>query len=87
MVVWFSIGEPFIITSFFITVLFSVLLFVSRDAREPLKCLTPEERKEINQRENSRLGLFSAKNYPLSGRERALKIYLDNSPSKSDDAD
>lgn len=64
-----------------------LLSHIFRDAREPLKYLTPEERKEINQRESNRLGLFSVKNYSLSGRERALKIYLDNSPSKSDDAD
>lgn len=59
-----------------------------RDSKEPLKCLTQEERNEIDQRERNRLGLFSVKNYySLSGRERALKIYLDNSPSKSEDAD
>lgn len=62
-------------------------MFCYRDSREPLKYLTPEERKEINQRERSRLGLLGVRNHSLSGRERALKIYLDNSPSKSDDAD
>ncbi|KAJ8928112.1 hypothetical protein NQ314_019338 [Rhamnusium bicolor] len=52
--------------------------------REDLKELTPEERKEMNQKENTRLGRLSIKSYS-PGRERALKIYLDTSPGKSDE--
>ncbi|KAJ8945954.1 hypothetical protein NQ318_016782 [Aromia moschata] len=54
------------------------------DSREALKELTPDERKELNQKENTRLGRLSIKSYS-PGRERALKIYLDTSPSKSDE--
>ncbi|CAH0547726.1 unnamed protein product [Brassicogethes aeneus] len=57
-------------------------VFFYRDNRETPKELTAEERKEINQRENSRLGRHSTKS---PGRERALKIYLDTSPAKPDD--
>ncbi|CAH1119608.1 unnamed protein product [Phaedon cochleariae] len=56
-------------------------VFFYRDKREPLKELTAEERKSINQSENARLGKLSTKSYS-PGRERALKIYLDTSPSK-----
>ncbi|KAF5276470.1 hypothetical protein FQA39_LY06539 [Lamprigera yunnana] len=59
-------------------------VFLYRDTREPLKELTPEEKKEINQRENARLGKFTSKSHSPR-RERALKIYLDTSPGKSDE--
>lgn len=55
-----------------------------RDNRESLKELTTEERKELHQKEQTRLGKLNSKSYS-PGRERALKIYLDTSPSKSDD--
>ncbi|XP_031348562.1 ubiquitin carboxyl-terminal hydrolase 47 isoform X2 [Photinus pyralis] len=59
-------------------------VFLYKDSREPLKELTPEERKEIHQRENIRLGKFSTKTHSPR-RERALKIYLDTPPGKSDE--
>ncbi|XP_060519421.1 ubiquitin carboxyl-terminal hydrolase 47 [Cylas formicarius] len=59
-------------------------LFFYKDSREEPKELTRDERKEIKQKEDARLGRFVIKNYS-PGRERALKIYLDTSPSKTDD--
>ncbi|CAH1998952.1 unnamed protein product [Acanthoscelides obtectus] len=59
-------------------------VFYFRDNREAIKELTPEERRDLNQKENMRLGRLNVKSYS-PGRERALKIYLDTSPSKSDD--
>ncbi|KAG5876114.1 hypothetical protein JTB14_013693 [Gonioctena quinquepunctata] len=59
-------------------------VFFFRDNREALKELTNEERKEINQKENTRLGRLSIKSF-YPGRERALKIYLDTSPNKLED--
>lgn len=59
-------------------------VFLYRDCREPMKELTLEEKKEINQRENIRLGKFSMKTHSPR-KERALKIYLDTSPGKSDE--
>lgn len=58
--------------------------FICRDNREALKELTEEEKKELHQKENARLGKQTLKSYS-PGRERALKIYLDTSPSKSED--
>nr|XP_023028042.1 ubiquitin carboxyl-terminal hydrolase 47 isoform X1 [Leptinotarsa decemlineata] len=59
-------------------------VFFFRDSREVLKELTTEERKEISQKENARLGRLSIKPYS-NGRERALKIYLDTTPSNMGD--
>ncbi|KAK4877199.1 hypothetical protein RN001_009705 [Aquatica leii] len=59
-------------------------VFLYRDSREQLKEITSEEKKEINQRENARLGKFSTKSHSPR-RERALKIYLDTSPGKSEE--
>ncbi|KAJ8985542.1 hypothetical protein NQ317_019925 [Molorchus minor] len=59
-------------------------VFFYKDSREIAKELTPEEQKELNQKENTRLGRLSIKFYS-PGRERALKIYLDTSPCKSDE--
>lgn len=58
--------------------------FLYRNSQESLKELTAEERKEINQKENTRLGRLVVKSYS-PGRERALKIYLDTTPGKSED--
>nr|XP_022915816.1 ubiquitin carboxyl-terminal hydrolase 47 [Onthophagus taurus]XP_022915817.1 ubiquitin carboxyl-terminal hydrolase 47 [Onthophagus taurus]XP_022915818.1 ubiquitin carboxyl-terminal hydrolase 47 [Onthophagus taurus] len=52
-----------------------------RDSREQLKELSPEERKELHQKENMRLGKSSTKMFSPSRRERGLKIYLDNTMS------
>ncbi|XP_066151071.1 ubiquitin carboxyl-terminal hydrolase 47 [Euwallacea fornicatus] len=58
-------------------------MFFYKDHRENLKELTTEERREIAQKEDSRLGRVCTR---LAGRERALKIYLlDTSPSKLED--
>lgn len=51
-----------------------------------MKELTPEEKKEINQRENTRLGRYNTKTFSPNRRERGLKIYLDNVPKKTDDS-
>lgn len=61
-------------------------VFFYRDRRESMKELTPEEKKEINQRENARLGRHSTKTFSPNRRERGLKIYLDNLPKKTDDS-
>ncbi|XP_058066376.1 ubiquitin carboxyl-terminal hydrolase 47 [Anopheles bellator] len=54
-------------------------LFFYRDRTEPLKELTPEERKELTKKDVRSSSTSSPR------RERALKIYLDPSPKKSDD--
>uniref|UniRef100_A0A6P7GLW5 Ubiquitin carboxyl-terminal hydrolase 47 n=1 Tax=Diabrotica virgifera virgifera TaxID=50390 RepID=A0A6P7GLW5_DIAVI len=59
-------------------------VFFYRDNRETMKELTSEERKELAQKENSRLRKLNLSSYSPGG-ERALKIYLDTSPSKSED--
>lgn len=51
---------------------------VHRDKDEPLKVLTPEEKRELTKKEQPYGTMFSPR------RERALKIYLD-SPKKRDD--
>lgn len=60
-------------------------VFFYRDSREILKEITPEEKKEIQQREKTRLDKFSSRTYSSPRRERALKIYVDTSPNKNDD--
>ncbi|KAL1516679.1 hypothetical protein ABEB36_000560 [Hypothenemus hampei] len=59
-------------------------MFFYKDRREPLKELTSEEKKEIRQKEDHRMGRRSVIG---SGREQALKIYLLDStpPSKLED--
>lgn len=60
-------------------------MFFYKDSTESPKELTPEEKKEIKDSEDARLGRFSTKNYS-PGRERALKIYLyDSSTSKHEE--
>lgn len=58
-----------------------------RDNREQLKQLTSEEKKELSNKESSRMGRFNKSNLYSPRKERALKIYLDTSPRKTDDAD
>lgn len=63
-------------------------IFFYRDHREEAKELTSEERKELCQRENTRLGTCNATRHKYNQRrqERALKIYLPgSSPSGSRD--
>ena len=55
--------------------------YFHRDRLEPLKELSPEERKELTSKENSR----TSSSYSSPRRERALKIYLDSSPNKLHD--
>lgn len=50
-----------------------------------MKELTQEEKKEINQRENLRLGRNSSKTFSPNRRERGLKIYLDKTQDKKPD--
>ncbi|XP_057671617.1 ubiquitin carboxyl-terminal hydrolase 47 [Diorhabda carinulata] len=59
-------------------------IFFFKDYRETMKELTSEERKELAQKENTRLRRLNPSSYSPAG-ERALKIYLDTSPSKSED--
>ncbi|XP_050304675.1 ubiquitin carboxyl-terminal hydrolase 47, partial [Anthonomus grandis grandis] len=60
-------------------------MFFYKDNREKRKDLTLEEKKEIRQKEDARLGRLSVRTYS-PGRERALKIYLlDSSPAKIQD--
>lgn len=61
--------------------------FLFRDNRESLKQLTAEERKEICNKETNRTGRFSKSNLYSPRKERALKIYLDTSSKKCDDAE
>jgi ubiquitin carboxyl-terminal hydrolase 47 len=69
-----------------------ILAFVSifhfRDSREDLKQLSSEERKEIANREGSRVTRLGTTVSTYSPRkERALKIYLDTSPRRNDDVE
>ncbi|KYB28299.1 ubiquitin carboxyl-terminal hydrolase 47 [Tribolium castaneum] len=57
--------------------------FFYRDGREELKELTYEEKKEINIRENTRLGRVPLKS--CATLEKSLRIYLDNWPSETED--
>uniref|UniRef100_A0A182WLG6 Ubiquitin carboxyl-terminal hydrolase 47 n=1 Tax=Anopheles minimus TaxID=112268 RepID=A0A182WLG6_9DIPT len=54
-------------------------LLYYRDSTEPLKELTPEERKELTKKDGRTSTTYSPR------KERALKIYLDASPKKADD--
>ncbi|XP_052894832.1 ubiquitin carboxyl-terminal hydrolase 47 [Anopheles moucheti] len=54
-------------------------LLYYRDSTEPLKELTPEERKELTKKDSRTSSTYSPR------KERALKIYLDASPKKADD--
>ncbi|XP_050073446.1 ubiquitin carboxyl-terminal hydrolase 47 [Anopheles maculipalpis] len=54
-------------------------LLYYRDRKEPLKELTPEERKELTKKDGRTSSTYSPR------KERALKIYLDASPKKADD--
>uniref|UniRef100_A0A182YEJ4 Ubiquitin carboxyl-terminal hydrolase 47 n=1 Tax=Anopheles stephensi TaxID=30069 RepID=A0A182YEJ4_ANOST len=54
-------------------------LLYYRDSKEPLKELTPEERKELTKKDGRTNSTYSPR------KERALKIYLDASPKKADD--
>uniref|UniRef100_A0A182SXD2 Ubiquitin carboxyl-terminal hydrolase 47 C-terminal domain-containing protein n=1 Tax=Anopheles maculatus TaxID=74869 RepID=A0A182SXD2_9DIPT len=54
-------------------------LLYYRDSKEPLKELTPEERKELTKKDGRTSSTYSPR------KERALKIYLDASPKKADD--
>lgn len=67
--------------------MYSKYFFVNdfRDKTEELKELTPEERKEIANREGSRISKISTASTYSPRRERALKIYLDTPPRKRDD--
>ncbi|XP_055385651.1 ubiquitin carboxyl-terminal hydrolase 47 [Condylostylus longicornis] len=58
-------------------------VYIYKDNTEPLKELTPEERKELSTKEKARLDRLGGTIRSLYSprRERALKIYLD-SPSK-----
>ncbi|XP_026465548.1 ubiquitin carboxyl-terminal hydrolase 47-like isoform X2 [Ctenocephalides felis] len=60
-------------------------VFYYRDKNEELKELTAEEKREIMAKEGHRFGRQSSLTSTHSPRrERALKIYLDNSPKKKD---
>lgn len=62
-----------------------VSIFLFRDSREELKQLSSEERKEIANREGSRvnrLGIIAS-----TRKERTLKIYLDMSHRRNDDVE
>lgn len=58
--------------------------FFFRDSRESLKELTTVERREIRSKEGNRIASRYGKHLFSPRRERALKIYLDTSPKKSD---
>jgi ubiquitin carboxyl-terminal hydrolase 47 len=63
-------------------------IFLFRDSREELKQLSDEERKEIANREGSRVTRLGTTVSTYSPRkERALKIYLDTSPRRNDDVE
>ncbi|XP_044731770.1 ubiquitin carboxyl-terminal hydrolase 47 isoform X2 [Chrysoperla carnea] len=60
-------------------------VFLYRDSREQLKELTPEERKELSQRETARICRLRDKVSIYSPRrERGLKIYLDSNKKDED---
>lgn len=58
-------------------------VFFYRDKTEPLKVLTSEEKKELQQRENARVLPASSSITSSWRKERALKIYLDETPKAS----
>ncbi|XP_067012676.1 ubiquitin carboxyl-terminal hydrolase 47 isoform X2 [Anabrus simplex] len=58
-----------------------------RDSREEVKQLTNEERREITSKENSRGGKLGTVSTYSPRKERALKIYLDPSPRKSEETE
>jgi ubiquitin carboxyl-terminal hydrolase 47 len=59
-----------------------------RDSREEVKRLSNEERKEIASKEGSRVNRLGTTVSTYSPRkERALKIYVDTSPRRNDDAE
>ncbi|XP_049864801.1 ubiquitin carboxyl-terminal hydrolase 47 isoform X4 [Schistocerca gregaria] len=58
-----------------------------RDKTEPVKELSNEERKEIANREGSRVNKLGSVSSYSPRKERALKIYVDSSPKKRDDVD
>ncbi|GLH00204.1 Ubiquitin carboxyl-terminal hydrolase 47 [Gryllus bimaculatus] len=62
-------------------------VFFYRDNREQLKQLTPEERKEIANKEGSRVNKLSTVSTYSPRKERALKIYLDPAPRKCEEPD
>jgi ubiquitin carboxyl-terminal hydrolase 47 len=65
-----------------------ILISLFRDRREELKQLSSEERKEIANKEGSRVNRFGSTVSSYSPRkERALKIYLDTSPRRCDDVE
>jgi ubiquitin carboxyl-terminal hydrolase 47 len=56
-------------------------MYCYKDNREKIKEMTPEERREIQGRDSSRLDRLGGTSSIHSPRkERALKIYLDSSP-------
>ncbi|XP_017780460.1 PREDICTED: ubiquitin carboxyl-terminal hydrolase 47 isoform X2 [Nicrophorus vespilloides] len=76
--------DKHLIDNFSIEVYEDGSLFYYRDSREVLKEISMDERKELYQSENKRLGKFSTKSYSPR-RERGLKIYVDTSPKKEDE--
>lgn len=65
-----------------------ILIFYFRDSREEVKRLSNEERKEIASKEGSRVNRLGTTVSTYSPRkERALKIYVDTSPRRNDDAE
>jgi ubiquitin carboxyl-terminal hydrolase 47 len=69
-------------------ILACVSIFHFRDSREEAKQLSSEERKEIANREGSRVTRLGTTVSTYSPRkERALKIYLDTSPRRNDDVE
>ncbi|XP_059615711.1 ubiquitin carboxyl-terminal hydrolase 47 isoform X2 [Phlebotomus argentipes] len=59
-------------------------VFYYRDAKEELKEITAEDRKQLNAKEMFKSDQFSGSTYSPR-REKALKIYLDLSPKKQSD--
>lgn len=64
-----------------------VLISAFRDSREEVKRLSTEERKEIASKEGSRVNRFGTVSTYSPRKERALKIYVDTSPRRNDDAE
>ena len=65
-----------------------ILISSFRDSREEVKRLSTEERKEIASKEGSRVNRLGTTVSTYSPRkERALKIYVDTSPRRNDDAE
>lgn len=61
------------------------IFFHFRDSRDVLKEINSEEKMEINQREKTRLNSSYVSQTYLRRKERALKIYVDTSPNKTDE--